>query len=129
MGLTGAAIGTVMARGIGVLIALVILYSGKNVIRILPGTYRPDWQMFRDIFSISVPSGIQGVYRNGSRLLVISIVTSTEVATFGAAAIAISFLRITSLVLSLSALAMFANGNLRGAGDTIPGMMSTLMSG
>lgn len=209
LGLTGAAIGTVTARGIGVLIAIAIMYSGKNVIHILPGSYRPDWQMFRDIFSIGVPSGIQGVFRNGSRLLVISIVTSTEVATFGAAAIAIgyqvqalaifpvlginiagtnlvgealgrwqtdearqrgnmtlmlgvvimfmlalpmvifapaivsafdpsshpvvaeagvSFLRITSLVLPLSALAMVANGNLRGAGDTIPGMISTFIT-
>lgn len=208
LGLAGAAVGTVIARAIGITIAFILFYSGKNVIHILPGNYRPDWQMFADIFSIGVPSGIQGVFRNGSRLLVISILTSTEVGTYGAAALAIglqveslafmpvlginvagtslvgqalgrwqpqearqkgnitivfgiivmsilitpivifapaiirifdpsahpilasagtAYLRINTVALPIAAIAMVANGNLRGAGDSFPGMMSTMM--
>ncbi|MEZ4684460.1 MAG: MATE family efflux transporter [Caldilineaceae bacterium] len=91
MGVTGAALGTVLSRGLGVVIVFYIIYSGRNVIKILPGTYRPDWQMFKDIFTIGVPSGIQGVFRNGSRLFVLGIITSTSVGSYGAAALAIGF--------------------------------------
>jgi Na+-driven multidrug efflux pump len=185
-----------------------IIYSGKNVVKILPGgAYRPHWQMVGDIFSIGLPSGIQGVFRNGSRLLVIGIITSTEVGTYGAAALAIGFqveslafmpvlginvaatslvgqslgswqilearqrgnmslylglavmiilaapivifapaiinlfdpsahptlaqagtayMRINTVALPITAIAMVANGALRGAGDTFPGMVSTI---
>ncbi|MEM7129674.1 MAG: MATE family efflux transporter [Chloroflexota bacterium] len=208
-GVTGAAIGTVISRGLGVVVVLYLFYSGKNVIKILPGTYWPHWQTFWDILTIGVPSGIQGVLRNGSRLLVIGIVTSTEVATYGAAALGIAmqiealafmpvlginvaatslvgqalgawqtdearrrgnmaiglgvvvmivlatpiwifapailrlfdpsahpivmsagteYMRINVLVLPLVGIAMVANGALRGAGDSTPGMYSTFLT-
>ena len=201
--------GPSLARGLGIGIAFYIIYSGKNVIKILPGSYRPNWRMFADIFAIGVPSGIQGVFRNGSRLLVIGLITSTEVGTYGAAALAIGFqveslafmpvlginvaatslvgqalgswqieeaqrrgtiaillgiglmtllaspivlfapaiitlfdpsahpvllatgtayLRINTMVLPLSAIAMVANGALRGAGDSFPAMISTAIN-
>ena len=210
LGLQGAAIGTVLARGLGVVIGLIIIYGGKNVVKILPSsTFKPDWRLIGDIFSIGVPSGIQGVFRNGSRLLVIGILTSTEVGTYGAAALAIGFqveslafmpvlginvaatslvgqslgswqtkdarergnialwlgiavmvllaspiiiyapaiirlfdpsahpiveqagtayLRINTVSLPLTAVAMVANGALRGAGDSFPGMFSTMLN-
>ncbi len=209
LGVAGAALGTVIARALGVAIVFVIIYSGKNEVRIRPGSYRPDWQMFKDIFSIGIPSGVQGLFRNGSRLLVLGIITSTEVGTYGAAALAIGFqvealvfmpglalnvaatslvgqslgswqtdearlrgntaiavglvvmivlalpvvifapaiirifdpsshpvllatgttyFRINTVVLPLSALAMVANGALRGAGDSLPGLYGTMIS-
>lgn len=88
-GVPGVALGTIAARFIGTGIGIYILYSGKNVIKILPGTYRPNWQMFRDILAIGVPSGLQGIVRNTAQLLVVRIVTSTAAGTFGAAALAI----------------------------------------
>jgi len=208
-GVVGAAIGTILSRAIGAAIGFAIIYSGRNVIKILAGSYRPHWQMFVDILSIGVPSGIQGLFRNGSRLLVISIVTSTEIATYGAAALAIGFqvealafmpvlginvaatslvgqslgnwqpeaarqrgntaillgigvitllaapivifapaiirlfdpsshptllqagtayLRINTVALPLTAIAMVANGAMRGAGDSTPGMFSTILT-
>lgn len=209
MGVAGAALGTVIARGIGVAIVFFLFYAGKHEVKILPGNYRPNWQMFNDIFTIGVPSGVQGLFRNGSRLLVLGIITSTEVGTYGAAALAIGFqvetlvfmpglalnvaatslvgqalgkwqtdearlrgnmaialglvvmtvlalpiiifapaiirlfdpsshpvllatgttyFRINTVVLPLSALAMVANGALRGAGDSVPGLISTMVT-
>lgn len=209
LGVAGAALGTVIARALGVAIVFVIIYSGKNEVKIRPGSYRPNWQMFKDIFSIGIPSGVQGLFRNGSRLLVLGIITSTEVGTYGAAALAIGFqvealvfmpglalnvaatslvgqslgswqtdearlrgntaiglglvvmivlalpviifapaiirffdpsshpvllatgttyFRINTVVLPLSALAMVANGALRGAGDSLPGLYGTMIS-
>ncbi|MEZ4861938.1 MAG: MATE family efflux transporter [Caldilineaceae bacterium] len=208
-GVAGAAMGTVTARAIGVLVVFYIIYSGKNVIKLLPGSYIPDWQMLVDIFAIGVPSGVQGVFRNGSRLFVLGIITSTEVGTYGAAALAIgfqveslvfmpglalnvaatslvgqalgnwqpdearrrgnmainvgivimiilatpivifapwiirlfdpsahpvllqtgtSYFHINTVILPLSAVAMVANGALRGAGDTFPGLVSTMFT-
>lgn len=208
-GVAGAAMGTVLARGIGVVIIFIIIYSGKNVIKILRGSYRPDWRMIQDILAIGVPSGVQGVFRNGSRLFVMGIVTSTEAGTFGAAALTIGFqveslvfmpglalsvaatslvgrslgawqpqqarlrgdttilsgvalmallatpivlfapaiirlfdpsahpvlleagtryFRINTVVLPLAAVAIIANGALRGAGDTVPGLFSTVFA-
>lgn len=209
MGVPGAALGTILARALGVVVVFIIIYSGRNVVKLLPGTYWPDWQMFKDIFTIGVPSGLQGVFRNGSRLLVLGILTSTEVGTYGAAALAIGFqveslvfmpglalnvaatslvgqslgkwqpvearqrgniaiwiglaimivlaapivifapyvirlfdpsahpvvlatgvtyFRINTVVLPLAAIAMVANGALRGAGDSFPGMVSTMVT-
>ena len=208
-GLAGAAIGTILSRVIGVIIAFYIAYSGRNVVKIGSGSFWPDWQLFKDILGIGVPSGIQGIFRNGSRLLVVSLLTSTEVGTLGAAALAIglqveslafmpvlglnvaatslvgrslgawqvedakrrgnialvlgvslmaivilpmiifapavirffdpsadpmvlsagtSYLRITTPSLVFTAVAMVLNGALRGAGDTTPGMYSTLLT-
>lgn len=208
-GVAGAAMGTVLARGLGVLVIFIIIYSRKNVIKILPGTYWPNWRMIGDIFGIGVPSGMQGVFRNGSRLMVIGLVTSTQAGTYGAAALAIGFqveamvfmpglalnvaatslvgqalgswqpkdarlrgnmaiyvglfvmlvlatpivifapfiirlfdpsanpellqvgtayFHINTVVLPLSAVAMVANGALRGAGDTVPGLISTMVT-
>ncbi|MCB9433476.1 MAG: MATE family efflux transporter [Ardenticatenaceae bacterium] len=207
-GVQGAAMGTIIARATGVLLAFVVIYSGRNVVKILPGSYKPDWRMFTDIFSIGVPSGIQGLFRNGSRLLVVSIVAATEVGTYGVAALSIglqveslafmpvlglnvaatslvgqalgswqtetarqrgnsalllgiglmvvlvapiiifapailrlfdpsahpivqsagtAYMRINTVALPIGAVAMVANGALRGAGDSTPGMMSTLI--
>lgn len=209
MGVAGSAVGTVLARGLIVLAVFIIIYSGRNVIQILPGTYWPNWRMFGDIFSIGVPSGVQGIFRNGSRLFVLGIVTATEVGTYGAAALAIGFqieslvfmpglainvaatsmvgqalgywqpeearrrgnmamwlglivmiilatpivifapaiirlfdpsahpvllktgvtyLHINTVVLPLSAVALVANGALRGAGDSVPGLISTMVT-
>lgn len=96
LGVTGAALGTVSARLLGVAVGLAVLYSGKNVIKLFPGGYRPNLSMFWDILKIGIPSGLQGVVRNSAQLLVIRIVTSTAAGTFGAAALAIG-LQIESL--------------------------------
>lgn len=91
LGVVGAAVGTVIARAISLGIGLYIFYSGKNVVKILPGTYVPDWQMFKDIFNIGLPSGVQGLFRRGANIFLIGVVTATELGTFGAAALAIGW--------------------------------------
>ena len=117
-GVAGAAMGTVCARAIGVGAGLAIFYSGKNVIRLLPGSYLPDWRMFGDILAIGVPSGLQGVVRNSAQLLVLRIITSTAAGTYGAAALAIG-LQIESLAfmpgLAISVAATSLVGQALGA--------------
>jgi putative MATE family efflux protein len=95
-GVAGAAMGTVAARIIASAIGLYILYSGRNIIKILPGSYWPNWHMFRDILTIGVPSGLQGIVRNTAQVLVLRIITSTAAGSYGAAALAIG-LQVESL--------------------------------
>jgi len=88
-GLIGAAIGTLISRAILAIISIIIFYSGKNVVKILSGSWRPDRQLIKDILSIGIPSGVQGVFRHGSNVIIMSLVTATSLGTYGAAALAI----------------------------------------
>jgi hypothetical protein len=40
----------------------------------------------------------------------------------------VSYLRISTVVLPLASIAIVANGNLRGAGDSVPGLISTMLT-
>ena len=207
-GVAGAAIGTLLARLVASVWGLAVLYRGRNVVKILPGTYRPDRATFRELLVIGVPSGLQGVARNGAQVFVLGVVTATAAGSYGAAALAIglqleslafmpglaisvaatslvgqslgrwhtrdervrgnvaiflgvlvmsvlaapifvfagplirlfdpsahptllsagtSYLRVNALFLPLLAVAMVTNGSLRGAGDTRPGLVGTLL--
>jgi len=88
-GVVGAALGTILARVILVGFSLWLFHSGKNIIHILSGTWRPNWQVIKDILSIGVPSGIQGIFRHASSLFIIGIVTATSLGTYGAAVLGI----------------------------------------
>ena len=96
-GIEGAAIGTILSRFIGVAVGIAVIYSGRNVLKLMKGSYLPNWQMFSDILAIGIPAGIQGLVRNSAGLMLIKIVTLTPAGTFGAAAVAIGF-QIESLV-------------------------------
>ena len=76
LGVEGAALGTIAARALGMAAGVALFYSGRNVITLLPGSYLPHWGMFRDILAIGIPSGLQGLVRNSTGLLLLRIVTS-----------------------------------------------------
>jgi len=88
-GVVGAAIGTILSRAILLVFVLWLFHSGKNVVHLLEGTWKPNWAMIKDILSIGVPSGIQGIFRHASNLVIIGIVTATSLGTYGAAVLAI----------------------------------------
>lgn len=209
LGVPGAALGTVLSRAIAAAVGIIIMYSGRNIVRLGLGTYRPSLRAFREILNIGIPSGLQGIVRNTSQLLVIRIVTATAAGTLGASALSVglqieslafmpglaisvaatsvvgqalgawqpaearhrgnasiilgmlvmsviavplvifapqvmrlfdpsanevllsagtSYIRINGIVLPFLAYAMIANGALRGAGDTTPGMWGAILS-
>lgn len=88
-GIVGAAIGMMIARAIIAVLQIVIFYSGKNIVKILEGTWKPNKILIKDILNIGVPSGIAGIFRHGSIIVVMSIITATTLGTLGAAALAI----------------------------------------
>ncbi len=118
LGVAGAAIGTVLSRAIAAGIGIWIMYSGRNIVRLGPGSYRPNLQAFREILSIGIPSGLQGIVRNTSQLLVIRIVTATAAGTLGASALSVG-LQVESLAfmpgLAISIAATSVVGQALGA--------------
>ncbi len=118
LGVTGLAIGTLLARGIGGAVGIAILASGRNVVRLRGGRGRPDLGSFRDILAIGVPSALQTLMFTSANVFVIRIITSTPAGTFGAAAQAIG-IQIESLAfmpgLALSVAATSLVGRSLGA--------------
>ena len=88
-GIVGAAIGTILARSVLAGIQLWLFYSGNNVVKILAGTWKPQLIMIKDILSIGVPSGIQGVFRHGANIVLMGVISATSLGIYGAAALAI----------------------------------------
>lgn len=121
MGVPGAALGTVVSRALAAVVGIMVMQSGRNVVKLGRGSYLPDWAVFREILSIGVPSGLQGVVRNTSHLLVIRIVTATSAGTLGAGALSLG-LMIESLAfmpgLAISVAATSLVGQALGAWQT-----------
>src|SRR5690554_5353628 len=118
LGVAGAAIGTVLSRAIAAGLGIWVMYSGRNIVKLGPGSYRPNLQSFREILSIGIPSGLQGIVRNTSQLLVIRIVTATAAGTLGASALSVG-LQVESLAfmpgLAISIAATSVVGQALGA--------------
>ena len=89
MGVEGAALGTMIARAVMAVFGMWLFYSGRNIIHILKGSWRPQWVIIKDILNIGVPSGIQGFFRHVANVVVVKLVTATQLGTLGAATIAI----------------------------------------
>jgi len=98
LGVEGAALGTMIARAVMAVFGMWLFYSGKNVIKVLQGSWKPDWLMIKDILNIGVPSGIQGFFRHVANVMIVKLVTATTLGTLGAATIAIG-IQVESLLL------------------------------
>jgi putative MATE family efflux protein len=89
MGVPGAAVGTLLARGFGLLLALVVVLAGLNVLRWPRGRWRWNGPRIRDLLAIGVPSGLQSLAYVSAGFLVVRAVTATPSGSYGAAAMAI----------------------------------------
>ncbi len=89
MGIRGAALGTVLSRLIAVIIGVWLIYADRNALKLLPGSYRPNMRLQRDIFSIGMPNGVQGIFRNGARMILTNLIVATSAGTLGIAAMSI----------------------------------------
>lgn len=89
LGVPGAAVGTVLARGVGLALTLAAIASGRNVIRWPAGPWRWNAPRVRDLLAIGVPSGLQSLAYTVAGFLVVRAVTATPSGSYGAAAMAI----------------------------------------
>lgn len=93
LGVTGAAVGTIVSRALGLTAALWVLRSGRTAIGLgaaaRAGAWRPDLGRWRDLLAIGWPAGAQSLAYSAAGLVVMRIVTSTPSGSLGAAALAI----------------------------------------
>ena len=90
LGVTGAALGSIVSRAVGCIVGISILTSGRSRVHM-----RWNWRLpiNRDIIGrmmrIGVPSGVQGFFRNGARILIYRVVGWTSRPTAATAALTI----------------------------------------
>ena len=81
-GVTGAALGTVIARALGAVAGLRILGSPRFTLEIgLRDGWVFDWDLIKRIFHLGGPRSLQGVVRNFSGLMTVRIITLLPDAT------------------------------------------------
>jgi len=74
LGVTGAALSMIIAQGLGLVLQLLILLSGRARIRLNLHHLRPDPTIIRRIVDIGTPSTVQMFLRAASRVIVLGLV-------------------------------------------------------
>ncbi len=101
-GVSGIAIGTLLARAIGGILAIRLLMKPSRPVHLKVSPFI-DFSILRQIFNVGVPSGVSGFFRNGARVLFIGIIASTVAGTTAVAAAAIGFqIRMLSIMPALA---------------------------
>lgn len=74
LGVVGSAWANVLGFGVGVILQLAILFSGRARVGMSLNLLRPDFPLMGRIISIALPSTIQMTLRSSSRLIVLGLV-------------------------------------------------------
>ena len=85
MGAAGAAVGTLIARGVGAFVIVYMAHDRKNVVhfeKLL--SYRPDFKMVKEIFGIGIPNGIENSIFQIGKILTQSLISSMGTAVIAA---------------------------------------------
>jgi putative MATE family efflux protein len=98
-GTRGAALGTVIASGSVTAVAVWMILTDRAVIH-FPRTmsWRPDWQIIRQLFRFGLPAGIQGVAMNIAGVLLLRFIGSLEHSAEAQAAYAVGYAELFSLI-------------------------------
>lgn len=121
LGVTGAALASVLSRAVGFALGMVLLYRNQLALRLLPGTsYIPERERARRMLQIGIPSAMQGLFRNGSSIVFLKLVALTAAPLTAVAAYSIGnqmerIMRRTSLAFGTAATTLV--GQSLGARD------------
>jgi putative MATE family efflux protein len=98
-GTKGAAMGTVISGGVVSLIVLWLLFSGRAVVAFRRTmSWRPDWDIIRELFRFGLPTGIQGVAMNVGGVFLLRFIGSLRLSAEAQAAYAVSYVELFSLI-------------------------------
>ncbi len=99
-GTTGAAMGTVMAGGVMMLVAMHrLFFSSRWVVQFHRGmNWKADWSIIRSLFQFGIPAGIQGVAMNVAGVMLLRYVGSLEHSGQAQAAYAVGYTQLFSLI-------------------------------
>jgi putative MATE family efflux protein len=91
LGIAGSAIGSTIARGLGTLIILSFLMSGKYRMKLKLHDFRPYLSEFKAILRLGIPNSIQNVSRNINVLFLYRILSYTYLPTVAQASLGVGF--------------------------------------
>ncbi len=74
MGVAGVAIPTLLSRMVGAICMLALLRNPHLQIHLLPGAWKPDMKMMKEILHIGVPSGVENSLFQLGRVLVVQVI-------------------------------------------------------
>lgn len=77
-GLTGAAIATVTARGVGVLYQAWHLAKGRGMMRFTSASFTPDVELIRSMVGMAMPAALQNIAASGSWVVLVRLVAETS---------------------------------------------------
>jgi Na+-driven multidrug efflux pump len=111
----GAALGTVTANLIVVVVGNVMVLSGRCVIRVpRPLTLDVDWAVIRSIFKFGLPTGLQGIAMNVAGVILLRFIGSLEYSAAAQAAYAVGYTELFSLITWTSVGLMSATATIAG---------------
>ena len=114
-GTLGAAMGTAIASGLTAIAFLVLLFSGRLVIRFSRTmSFAPDWAIIRELFRFGLPTGFQGVVMNLAGVLLLRYIGSLQFSMEAQAAYAVGYTELFSLITWTSVGLMGATGAVAG---------------
>jgi putative MATE family efflux protein len=120
LGVAGAALSTVLSRGVGAWMGWIRLRYGRGGWAYVPGSWRPDFEMMRRVMRIGVPTAVEGWLRAGSGVVFLAIIARTGAGPAAVAAHTVglqieAFARMPSFGISVGATSLV--GQRLGAND------------
>lgn len=118
LGVAGAAIPTLISRGVAASIMVYLLTRPRQTIHLIPGQYKPDFRVIRRILYIGIPSGIENSLFQLGKVIIMSVVSAFGTIQIAANAVANTFAGFGILPASSINLAVITViGHCVGAGD------------
>ncbi|BCZ44779.1 MATE family multidrug exporter [Clostridium gelidum] len=97
-GIMGAAIGIAIARIIGAIIVIIVLFRGSKIIKIKKlFPFKFDMEVQKSIFNIGIPAGMEQVIFNTGKLIVQVFIVTMGTASIAANAIGMSISQIINV--------------------------------
>ena len=98
-GTLGAAMGTAIASGLTAIVFLVLLFSGRLVIRFSRTmSFAPDWAIIRELFRFGLPTGFQGIVMNLAGVLLLRYIGALKFSAEAQAAYAVGYTELFALI-------------------------------
>ncbi len=98
-GTLGAAMGTAIASGLTAVAFLVLLFSGRLVIRFSRKmSFAPDWTIIKELFRFGLPTGFQGIVMNLAGVFLLRFIGSLDYSAEAQAVYSVGYTELFALI-------------------------------
>ncbi len=98
-GTFGAALGTAIASGVTGVVFIVLLFSGRLVVRFPRGmSFAPNWAVIRELFRFGLPTGFQGIVMNLAGVFMLRFIGGLQYSAEAQAAYTVGYTELFALI-------------------------------